>query len=33
MLLIAFNSAVDQAKADREDKMGAITQGISIPGM
>jgi DNA-binding YbaB/EbfC family protein len=33
MLLIAFNSAVDQAKADREKKMGAITQGISIPGM
>jgi len=33
MLLIAFNSAVDQARSDREDKMGAVTQGVSIPGM
>lgn len=33
MLLIAFNSAVDQARADREEKMGSVTQGVSIPGM
>lgn len=33
MLLIAFNSAVDQARTDREEKMGSVTQGISIPGM
>ncbi len=33
MLLIAFNSAVDQARTDREQKMGAVTQGVSIPGL
>ena len=33
MLLIAMNSAVDQARGDRENKMGSITQGVSIPGM
>lgn len=33
MLLIAVNSAVDQARTDREQKMGSVTQGVSIPGM
>lgn len=33
MILIAINSAVDQARTEREDKMGSITQGVSIPGM
>lgn len=33
MLLIAMNSAVEQARVDREAKMGSVTQGVSIPGM
>ena len=33
MILLAVNSAVDQAKSEREEKLGAITQGVSIPGM
>ena len=33
MLLLAFNSAVDVAKTEREERLGAITQGVSIPGM
>ena len=33
MILLAVNSAVDQAKAEREEKLGAITQGVSIPGL
>ncbi|MBR2760108.1 MAG: YbaB/EbfC family nucleoid-associated protein [Solobacterium sp.] len=33
MILLAVNNAVDQAKSEREEKMGAITQGVSIPGM
>jgi DNA-binding YbaB/EbfC family protein len=33
MILLAVNNAVDQAKSEREEKLGAITQGVSIPGM
>ena len=33
MILIAMNNAVEQARTDREDRMGSITQGVSIPGM
>jgi hypothetical protein len=33
MILLAANSAVDQARTEREEKLGAITQGVSIPGM
>ncbi|MBR4457081.1 MAG: YbaB/EbfC family nucleoid-associated protein [Solobacterium sp.] len=33
MLLIAFNSAVEQARTEREEKLGSITQGVSIPGL
>ena len=33
MILIAMNNAVDQARVDREGKMGSVTQGVSIPGM
>lgn len=33
MLLIAMNNAVEQARVDREEKMGSVTQGVSIPGM
>ncbi|MBQ9327574.1 MAG: YbaB/EbfC family nucleoid-associated protein [Solobacterium sp.] len=33
MILLAFNNAVEQARVDREEKMGAITQGVTIPGL
>lgn len=33
MILIAMNDAIDQANAEREEKMGSITQGLNIPGM
>ena len=33
MILIAFNNAVDAAAKDREDKIGAATKGLNIPGM
>ncbi len=33
MLLIACNDALGKASKDREQKMGAITQGIKMPGM
>ena len=33
MILIAQNDAVGKASKDREDKLGAATAGIKIPGL
>lgn len=33
MLLIAFNNAVQEAEKDKEEKIGAATKGLNIPGM
>ncbi len=33
MILIAVNDATGKAAADREEKLGALTQGIKLPGM
>ena len=33
MLLIACNEALEKAKAERDEKMGAVTQGVKLPGM
>lgn len=33
MILIAFNEAVANVEKDREDKLGAATNGLNIPGM
>ncbi|MDY5252559.1 MAG: YbaB/EbfC family nucleoid-associated protein [Erysipelotrichaceae bacterium] len=33
MILLAFNEANAKANKDREDKMGSVTAGVSIPGV
>ncbi|MCR5229247.1 MAG: YbaB/EbfC family nucleoid-associated protein [Solobacterium sp.] len=33
MILLAANSALSAASQEREEKMGAITQGVRMPGM
>ncbi len=33
LILIAQNEAVGKAAADREDKLGAATAGLKLPGM
>ena len=33
MVLIAFNDAQQKVTKDREEKLGAITQGVKLPGM
>lgn len=33
MLLIAFNNAAQEAEKDKEEKIGAATKGLNIPGM
>lgn len=33
LILIAFNNAIAASKQDQEEKMGAVTQGMHIPGM
>lgn len=33
MLLIACNDALGKARKDHEEKLGAITQGVRMPGM
>ena len=33
MILIAVNSAVEKAAADREEKLGVAAAGLNIPGM
>ena len=33
MIMLAVNNAVQNAKADREEKMGAVTQGVKLPGI
>ena len=33
MILIAFNNAVEEAAKDRDEKLGAATKGLNIPGM
>lgn len=32
-IMMAVNHALSQAKQDREEKMGALTQGVKMPGM
>lgn len=33
MVLIAVNDAIEKAKKDREEKLGAATGGLNIPGL
>ncbi len=33
LVMLAVNNATEQATADRDQKMGAVTQGVKIPGM
>ena len=33
MICLAINKASAAAKEDREEKMGALTAGVSIPGI
>ncbi len=33
MILLAANAAISAAAQEREEKMGAITQGVRMPGM
>ena len=33
MVLIAVNDALGKAAAEREEKLGAMTQGMKLPGM
>lgn len=33
MILLAVNAAMKAATADRDEKMGAITQGVKMPGV
>ncbi len=33
MILIACNEALSKASKDREEKLGAVTQGVRMPGM
>lgn len=33
MILLAFNEANAKANKEREEKMGSITAGVSIPGV
>ena len=33
MVMLAVNDAQAKAKADREAKMGSVTQGVRMPGM
>lgn len=33
MLMLALNEAIKKAKSDKEAKMGAVTAGISLPGV
>lgn len=33
VLMLAFNSASEKASADRDEKLGAVTQGVRFPGM
>lgn len=33
MILIAVNDAIAKATAEREEKMGSLTQGMKLPGM
>lgn len=32
-VMMAVNNALAQAKKDREEKMGALTQGVKMPGL
>lgn len=32
LVMLAVNNAMGAARADREEKMGAVTQGIKLPG-
>lgn len=32
-VMLAVNKALADAKKDREEKMGALTQGVKMPGM
>ncbi len=33
MILLAFNEANEKANKERDEKMGAVTAGVSIPGV
>lgn len=33
LVILALNAAIKKAQDDREDKIGALTQGISMPGL
>ena len=33
LILLAMNSAVEQASVDREEKLGSVTGGLNLPGM
>jgi len=33
LIMLAVNNALSTAKAEREEKMGAVTQGIKMPGV
>ncbi len=33
MVMLAVNNAVKAAREDRESKMGAVTQGVKMPGV
>ena len=33
MVLVAFNDAQEKLAKDREEKLGALTEGVNFPGM
>ncbi|SJZ70859.1 YbaB/EbfC family nucleoid-associated protein [Anaerorhabdus furcosa] len=33
LIMVAINQAVETASKDREEKMGAVTAGVKMPGM
>lgn len=33
MIMLALNNAMSTAKSERDEKMGAVTQGVKMPGV
>ncbi len=33
LIMLTVNQCIEQANAEREEKLGALTQGLKIPGM
>lgn len=33
MVMLAVNSAIEAARKEREEKLGAVTQGVKMPGV